>query len=264
MKPIETCSDAYLFQKDVDAIYNYCQKNSLKLNPEKTFNLRIRYRGESDFGAHIYNLNGDPIEIVKSHKHLGIFLDSKFNFANHVNNTTEKAQNKLNYLIYALKTVSGRTFLKAYTVYIRPLLEYNFNCYTPNKKQTKQLEGVQKRATKIACYKMKKYNLDYIKRLRFLGLMSIEKRRKLSMIKIAFKISVNSNNIPQHWKDQVSMKENPRTGKHISAQNFKQKKSDNYPIVQACNLYNGLPTYIKRIPSIGKFMRETKRHMARE
>ena len=69
-------------------------------------------------------LNGDEIENVSSHKHLGVFLNSAGNWTTHLDELKCKVSKRigtLRYLKYRLNRSSLRTI---YLSFIRPILEY--------------------------------------------------------------------------------------------------------------------------------------------
>ena len=68
--------------------------------------------------------NHSFVQQVPSQKHLGVYLDTKLNFQEHINNVLSKV-NKTAGLLSKLQAFSSRQFLVAvYKVFIKPHLDY--------------------------------------------------------------------------------------------------------------------------------------------
>ena len=123
-----------------------------------------------------YCIDSNVIEEERVLKDLGVLIDCTLKFTDHISNIVSSA----NRLIGLLK----RTFLCItpdikkifYKAFIRPKLEYACSVWSPFlKKDIDKLERVQKRATKcVTCI----LNLPYRERMRVLGLICLENRRK--------------------------------------------------------------------------------------
>lgn len=110
-----------LLQSDLLSFNEYCIKNELKLNADKTEHLRIESRKSNLIG---YSLNNTVLKCVESHKHLGITYDKKMTFYCHTNDMVMKAFSKFNLLKNICHNVNASTFLKLYKTYIMPIIEY--------------------------------------------------------------------------------------------------------------------------------------------
>ena len=126
-------------------------------------------------------------------KYLGINIDSKLNFNQHVNEKCKRATTVLNMLkrnlYFAPKSVKN----KAYQACVLPILEYAPNCWSPtSSKQNNSLEMVHHNAAKfVSNFYPKKGNYENFsitKILNDLNWDSLEKRRNQSRLTMAFKI----------------------------------------------------------------------------
>lgn len=72
----------------------------------------------------IDTINGKPLTNVLEHKYLGITLTSGLTWDTHIANVTVATLHKLFYLKRRLKTAPAPAKLLAYTMFIRPVLEY--------------------------------------------------------------------------------------------------------------------------------------------
>ena len=74
---------------------------------------------------HNYMLCVQCLPFVDSCVDLGINVDSKLSFVQHISNVASKAKAKCSLILKCFLTNDVNTLVKAYTVYVRPLLEYN-------------------------------------------------------------------------------------------------------------------------------------------
>ena len=76
--------------------------------------------------------NHNSVKYVPSQKHLGMYLDAKMNFQEHLNNILSKV-NKTNGLLRKLQTFLPRqSLVTVYKAFIRPHLDYGDIIYGPN------------------------------------------------------------------------------------------------------------------------------------
>ena len=99
-----------------------------------------------------YKMNGRPLAVTPSHTYLGIGINYKLSWAEHISNTVSK-ENKVHGLL--LQSLYSRSpFVKetAYITLIKPKLEYCSNILDPYHQEYKnKLESVQQRAARFVC-----------------------------------------------------------------------------------------------------------------
>lgn len=140
-------------QRDIDQICEVAASWGLKLNAEKCVVLRFQ-RGEVSWDGVIplsrYNINGEHINIVSSHKDLGVTVDNTLRFHVHIRQIVNKAAGLSSNI---LKTTLCRSehFMKTLLIsHIRPLLEYASPVWnTGYLGDLRLLESVQRRWTKM-------------------------------------------------------------------------------------------------------------------
>ena len=124
-----TCpDDAKLLQEDLDRLVSWSETWKLNLNPTKCQSFRITLR------KHIvpaeYKIRNVTLNHVEKIRDLGVWLDSKLTFSDHVDFIVAKANMMLGLLIRSLQTgrVGGQfqtePILAAYFGNIRSILEY--------------------------------------------------------------------------------------------------------------------------------------------
>ena len=91
----------------------------LDFNPKKTKALVISNSAVPHLDL---RFNGESVEIVKKHKHLGLTFASDGNWTNHIDNTVNAAFKHVNVLRILKCTLSKQTLSNIYLSFIRPTL----------------------------------------------------------------------------------------------------------------------------------------------
>ena len=111
-----------------------------------------------------YSFNNTNLEQVKTYKYLGVILDGKLSWAEHVNQVKTKAMRTLNLLRRTLHGCNKEVKAKAYTALVRPQLETCCPVWTPHQSHlVDSLESVQKRAGRWICAKWDKSTFRWSK-----------------------------------------------------------------------------------------------------
>ena len=127
-RKIKTPADARLLQEDLDRLQEWCITWGLTLNPSKckAFTMTLRRKPVQT----TYKIGTSALEPVSSIRDLGIIVDSKLTFADHLNRTVSQANRALGILIRSFQTGSKgakfetRSLLTAYYANVRSILEY--------------------------------------------------------------------------------------------------------------------------------------------
>ena len=110
---------------------SWCSNNFLHLNVSKTKEMCIDFRRNRTVISPIV-INGEPVEQVDSFKYLGVILDEKLSFTEHVTAVQKKSQQRL-HVLRKLRAfyVDPLLLLRLYRSIIEPLLTYCTICYYP-------------------------------------------------------------------------------------------------------------------------------------
>ena len=110
---------------------SWCSNNFLHLNVSKTKEMCIDFRRNRTVISHIV-INGEPVEQVDSFKYLGVILNEKLSFTEHVTAVQKKSQQRL-HVLRKLRAfyVDPLLLLRLYRSIIEPLLTYCSSCYYP-------------------------------------------------------------------------------------------------------------------------------------
>ena len=71
-----------------------------------------------------YTINQSSIGLVHEMHDLGVIIDSKLTMSQHVSKIVTKARMRANLIFKCFHSRQRNTLLKAFTTYVRPLLEY--------------------------------------------------------------------------------------------------------------------------------------------
>ena len=156
----------------------------MSFNPEKTKYMVIT---TVDKPHPSLQLNRIEIEQVHSYPQLGLILNDRLNWEDHINDAITKA-NKKTGLIWRLNSELPRYAVEnIYTSYIRPQLEYAASVYhNCTREQSTRLEACQRRAA-IACTRAyRRTSTDAL--LEELGWPKLEDRRTYSSQTLFYKI----------------------------------------------------------------------------
>lgn len=95
-------------------------------------------------------LNGQMIERVCTHKHLGIFLSQDLTWSLQVHETCLKASRKL-FVLRSIKFLDRRTLDMLYKITVRSVIDYGLPIYGNNLRQNEmhRLENIQYKAAKV-------------------------------------------------------------------------------------------------------------------
>ena len=146
-------------------------------------------------GSHI------PLEDVSVERTLGVLINNKLKWSEQISNATLKANYVLGILKRTFKKWNPNMFVKLYTAYVRPILEYCAPIWCPFLlKDIKKLESVQRRATKLV---PQLRNMKYEKRLANLGLSSLAERRTRGDVIQFFKINKIVENQGNHKEKEA-------------------------------------------------------------
>ena len=167
-------SDPAVLQSSIDACYNWSVRNRLPLNPSKTVHVSFIKPTSHSFTLPAPS-GPSPIPTVNEFKDLGVWTTSDLSPSLMCHHTSRKAMRILNLFRRTFPHVDANNFLKLFSSFIRPLLEYCSQVWLPwFKKDENLLENVQRKATKIVPALR---NLPYPERLRRLHLFSMKYRR---------------------------------------------------------------------------------------
>lgn len=245
------------FQEDIDAFVYWITDNlKMKLNDDKT---KVIHLGKNNPSC-TYTINGQLITQTSDHRDLGVIISQDLKFRKHTKVITSEALKTIGMVRRSFGMVTSRQFLKIYKTYIRPKLDYANSITCPFTEQDVQLiERVQRKALKLIKWTFSEKHLiddmEYVNRLRFLGLTTLETRRARGDMIEVYKL------FHGHYDVDVStiftLKTETRTRQNHSLVIYKElvksktvKRSFRHRVV---DLWNSLNEDIVNAPSLNVF-----------
>ena len=134
----------------------------------------------------VYGIRDQTFASVDCVRDLGVMVDSKLKFDKHIAELTHKAMSRANLILKSFHSRDRTLLTTAFCTYVRPLLEYCSPVWSPHTQcLINKIEKVQRHFTKrIAGL----WSMSYDKRLRTLGLQSLEYRRVINDLILYYKI----------------------------------------------------------------------------
>ena len=150
-------------------------------------------------------MSSETIASVDSVKYLGVTIDERLSFNNHITEICSKANRALTMLMRNLKKAKRKTRILAYKTICRPKLEYASQVWSPHlQKHINCIEAINRRAFRW-CFNYRKY--DKISECMFLNNWpTLESRRTESDLRFYMRIvggevCVDDNKFTPHFSE---------------------------------------------------------------
>jgi len=143
---IEGKDDQDVFQSDLDKLSIWSEVWQMNFNYSKCKIMNVgRVNNPSK-----YELSGQELAHIQIEKDLGVMVNSKLSASDQVIQARKRALGMLGAINRNVCYKNEKVITKLYCAYVRPLLEYCVQAWSPTyKKDCWLLERVQKRATKM-------------------------------------------------------------------------------------------------------------------
>ena len=261
-KEIQCTDDVKLLQEDLDESVRWSEENNMALHINK-FEYLCHSTGYSKllqqlpFSSQFYQYttkdgtNIEPTHIVRD---LGINIVPDLQWTPHINIICDSARKMTSWILSVFADRSVTTMLTLFKSLIRSKVEYCCPLWDPTRVQDiETLEGVQRHYTsKISCVT----DYHYYDRLKYLKLMSLQRRRERYSIITIFKIL--NEMIPNDIGLTFSTNERRGIRVNIPSINKEAKMKytsqyDNSFRIRASKLWNSIPPEITRKTTMESF-----------
>ena len=190
--------------KELEIVVEWLDINRLKLNVMKSKGMLIETKNKvnnGNSGNHI-TLNGDQVEFVDKFKYLGIVIDNKLNFKEHVSYTETKIKKKLGYLSRVSKHLSMFTRLLIYNTIIKPHLTFCVTIlYHALLKDVNKLQMLQNRGMRII---LRCSRYESIKNMLFmLNWLDVKEWIQINGLVYIFKIM--NGMMPEYMENKITL-----------------------------------------------------------
>ena len=179
---IDTLEDLSLLQGAINNLLEWSHKWQMNISHKKCAILHIGPMATDC----TFTIDNCAVENVKSFRDLGVLVDSELSFVTHICNIVAKGHARACLIHKCFLSKDTSTLVRAFTTYVRPLLEYCSSVWSPYlKRDINKIESVQRKFTK----RLKGLsNISYTERLAVLQLESLELRRLRFDLILTYKI----------------------------------------------------------------------------
>ena len=181
-----------VLKKDLDTITKWAHQWKMKFNPDITkqaIEVIFSHKRKKPLHPSI-SFNGIPVKREPETQHLGVILDEKLNFRNHIIDKIKVATKGLGLLKFLSKFMSRDKLNLMYKMYVRSHLDNGDVIYhNQSAEMMKKLESVQYNASLIVSGCWKGTSMDKI--YSELGWESLDNRRNFRRLSLYYKIKNN-------------------------------------------------------------------------
>ena len=182
---IMSVNDMFCFQDCLDSLYQWSDVWQLSISCQKCCIIDVGKPVIASNECRCF-LGTEFVREPECVSDLGVTIDKKLCFNEHIANITRKAHQRANLIHRCFTSKNIDLLVKAFKTYVRPMLEYNSPVWSPSlKKDIILVESVQRRFTK----RLPGLSImTYHSRLKLLNLESLELRRLRSDLSLVYKI----------------------------------------------------------------------------
>jgi len=222
---IESSSSS--LQKAANQASEWSKQNNMKLNIDKTKEMTI-YFGRKVTHLPPINIDGQDLECVSQTKLLGVILNKKLTWQDHIDHICSKAAKRLYFLRLLRRAgVPKNDIIQVYTSIIRSMLEYACEVWHPGltSKQSTKIEQLQKRVLRIT-----HPDMPYLKALDVTNLTTLLYRREERCRKFFLEIAKPSHVLHHLLPSKSTHSFNLRSNAEFSLPHVRTDRLKNSPI----------------------------------
>ena len=254
MKSISSEEDVEDLQSDLDVIYSWQKENNMLFNSNKFEMMRYGSNEELKISTNYLTPDcEDFIEIKESLRDLGVMMNDKGTFTNHIKHVCSKVKQKSSWILRTFQTRDSQFMKFMWKTLIQGHIDYCSQLYLPTQtSDLQQIENLQK------CYTKKIpsiRHLNYWDRLRALKMNSLE--RRLERYRIIYSWKILEGLAPNCGLEEVCSE---RRGREIKIPQLKGKQAvrimrEQSFQVNGPRLFNCIPKRIRNMSkvSVDKF-----------
>ena len=211
-KYVDKLEDCQQIQTDLDALVDWSYKNELPLNLDKC--QCISFSLKSEPLTYPYRIEAHDVRRTTTVRDLGVLLDFKLTFNEHVEVLTKKAYRMLGFVIRNSRGLRNLNLLQlAYYSNVRSVLEFNAVIWDPfTKTNTILIDKIQKKFLKYLYYRQTgtyPNDIEYEFLMQLFKFKSLKERRTIATLKELYKVVSNIVECPEllmklNWNTSVA------------------------------------------------------------
>jgi hypothetical protein len=202
-----------------------------------------------------FSISSIPITRVESAHDLGVTIDPELKFSKHIDDIVKRAKQRSALIHRCFLSRSTPNLLRAFKTYVRPLVEYATQIWSPYLlSNLSHVESVQRSFTKRLPGLS---NFTYAERLALLQLQSLEHRRLISDMVTCYNIV--HGNIALSFNDFFSFSNNSSSRGHSLKLNVPITRTDTrkyFFSARVVKTWNALPANLVHAPSMHSFKKQ--------
>jgi ribonuclease P/MRP protein subunit RPP40 len=259
-KPVRSTEDCNNLQTAIDALGEWSRKWQLKFHPQKCKVLRIG-NNPPEYTYTMTDGKGEKqaLEESKVEKDLGVEVDNKLCFVQHINKAVTKANRLLAVIRRSYQYLDEESMMLLYKGLVRPALEYGVAVWAPRlNRDIEAVEAVQRRATRMVPGLK---DMAYEDRLRKLNLPTLTYRRHRGDVIHAYKYVHGIYNVPGSRLLQKSDLSNTR-GNSLKLYKGHSRLGlrSSFFSQRVVAKWNSLPEEVAAAPSMNAFKNRLDKH----
>lgn len=170
---------------ELDKISVWLKLNKLSLNVAKT--KAIIFSSKKTIKIPNIKINSTSIDFVESFNYLGIIIDTKLTWKEHINHITKRLSKTIGILNKLKRTLPQETLKMLYNTLFLPYITYGILCW---KRKANALAKIQKKAVRlIVCAKYNAHTSPIFKRLKIFKLSDLV---IINELKFCYKLEHNT------------------------------------------------------------------------
>lgn len=237
--------------EDLYAVYQWAKINGLGLNPSKSKCLVIRKRRSPiDCTLNIL-INGEPIEVVKSVKNLGVIFNNRLTWADHINTACGKTFSMLRSLWSTQYCTPLRIRMLLAKTYLVPALTYGCEIFASCDAQSKRKLNSTFNSITRYVFNLKKFDHISPFACKILN-VKFDNYLKIRCLIFFHKIIIHRG--PDYLYDCLKFSQSLRSRFVIQFQHTSLISERQY-YINVIRLWNALPIDIRNISNIAQFKR---------
>lgn len=147
-RKISSKNDQLLLQNDLIHLENWCSLWMMQLNVSKCKFMHVTRKHSPD--RFTYSVTSTDLSRVETYRYLGVLLNSKLTWSDHIQKLAADASKILGYIRRSLSCSPARVRQLAYTTFVRAKLDYASAIWNPHQTYlTNSLESIQNRAARF-------------------------------------------------------------------------------------------------------------------
>ena len=252
--------DAMKFQSEIDNVMRWADTWQLRIAFEKCAILHMNPINSIDYQ---YKMGDIQLAVVNQIRDLGVIIDNKLSFSEHMSTVAKKAGLVSNIIFHNFKCRNIDFLRQAYKAFVLPILEYANETYYPKYiKDIKMLEDVQRSYTRRV---PALHDLNYVERLKVMKLDLIEQRRLRAGLLLIYKYLNGKIQMADlsfiHLREQQRCSRGHQQMLHVEIAKSVQREQ---MLSRLASLWNSLPRDIVESETVAEFRRKIKREDLRK